>query len=451
MSPESTTSSHPSNPLRWLGALQWLTAIGLVLFWAYFFAVESRRPDIDPVYLGFERSFPIPDLCWLMPLLLLGGSAMRKRQPVAVPLAIAAGGAMVFLGLLDASFNLQQGRYTLSLADGLINGFINSYCMIFGTVLIVWPWRARVALATADEATEPNPDVRAEATPPPSPTIPRGAVALAGRHVAVTGGSSGIGLATARKLAALGAHVAILARDRDRLDAAARSIDDVKLDAALPCLPLPCDVTDRGQVANAFKAMAQAGRTPEILINSAGVPWPGYFEDQPVELFERHMRVNYFGTLHTIKQALPGMSDRRDGYIVNISSVAGFLGIFGYAGYASSKFAVWGLSEVLRAELRHRGITVSVVCPPDTETPQWHEENRTKPAETKAIAGSIEPLPADVVADAIIRGMLQRRFLIIPGWQSKFLPPLLGLARPLVHWVFDRKVDKLYRTANPHG
>ncbi len=435
---------------RWLGTMQWATALGIVAFWVYFFAVENRRPDADSTWLAFERSFPVADLLWLTPLLGWGGWSARRGRATAIPCALAAGGAMVFLGLLDASFNLQQGRYTLSLLDGLLNGFINVYCVVFGVMLIRVTWRGHAgAVPSAGEPA--NGGVRASKPPQPTKTAPSRRTSFAGRHVAITGGSSGIGLATGKKLAARGAHVVILARDRARLDAAAAEIDAVKGEGALPCLALSCDVADADQVAGAFEAMAKTDRRPEILINSAGLPLPGYFERQPVAVFERQMQINYFGTLHTIKHALPAMMERGQGHIVNISSVAGFLGVFGYSGYAASKFAVWGLSEVLRGELRPRGIAVSVVCPPDTDTPQWHEENKTKPLETKAIAGSIEPLSAEYVADAILEGVARRRFCIIPGFQSRLLPPLLGVARPLVHWVLDRKVARAATTADAHG
>lgn len=262
---------------------------------------------------------------------------------------------------------------------------------------------------------------------------------VAGRHVAITGGSSGIGLATATKLAAAGAHLVILARDQARLDAAAAAIDAVKHPSALPCLAIACDVADADQVTQAFETLAAASRSPEILINSAGVTEPGYFDRQSMEVFERMMRVNYFGTLQAIRAALPAMQARRGGHIVNVSSVAGFLGVFGYSGYTASKYAVWGLSEVLRGELRPHGITVSVVCPPDADTPMLHEEIRFRPAETVAIARAMKPMSAEAVADAIVSGIVRRQFQILPGLETKFLHAILRICRPLVWWVVDRK------------
>jgi 3-dehydrosphinganine reductase len=270
---------------------------------------------------------------------------------------------------------------------------------------------------------------------------------VAGRHVAITGGSSGIGLATATKLAASGAHVVILGRHQGRLDAAAAAIDAVKHPSTLSCLALACDVADADQVTRAFEAMAAASRSPEILINSAGVTEPGYFDRQSMEVFERMMRVNYFGTVQAIQAALSAMKARRHGHIVNVSSVAGFLGVFGYSGYTASKYAVWGLSEVLRGELRPHGITVSVVCPPDADTPMLHEEIKFRPAETVAIAGTMKPMSAEAVADAIVKGIVRRRFQVLPGLETKGLHTILRICRPLVWWVVDRKAA----AATPHG
>jgi len=440
MSADATIPSTPIGRPRWLSSLQLITACGIVSFWVYFFAVENHRPGNDPTWLAFERSFPIPDLLWVTPLLVIGGWAMRRGQAWATPCAIAAGGALVFLGLLDASFNFQQGRYTISLGDGLLNGFINLYCLVFGAALIRYTWRSRADAIAPTEADQPV----ALPSPPPDAgqTSVTGRLArhFAGKHVVVTGASSGIGLALARKLAALGAHVTILARKRDALDAAAAAIDAGKHESALPCLALTCDVAEPDQVARAFEAMSQADRTPNVIVNSAGISIPGYFEQQSMDVFERLMQVNYFGTLHMIKEALPSMKARRDGQIVNVSSVAGFLGVFGFAGYAASKFAVWGLSEALRGELRPLGIKVSVVCPPDTDTPQLRRENEIKPAETKAISGSVKLMSADQVADAILKGMARRRFAIVPGLGSKMVRLVVGLARPLVHGYMDAKV-----------
>lgn len=89
------------------------------------------------------------------------------------------------------------------------------------------------------------------------------------------------------------------------------------------------------------------------------------------------MKVHIYGVWNSISTLLPHMR-QRGGYIVNVSSVLGFMGVFGYSDYCPSKFAILGLSEVLKSELKRYGIGISVLCPPDTDTPGFQVENQTK-------------------------------------------------------------------------
>ncbi len=121
-----------------MGRIQTVFALGIVLWWAFFFAVTLHDPHNSPIYLAFETSFPLPDLVWLTPLLVRAARANFRGSQDARIWTAAAGGALVFLGLLDFSFNFQHGIYTQSLADGLINGFINIACVLFGLASVHW-------------------------------------------------------------------------------------------------------------------------------------------------------------------------------------------------------------------------------------------------------------------------------------------------------------------------
>ncbi len=121
-----------------LARLQALFAAGIVLWWAFFFAVGRFDPSNTEVYLAFESAFPLPDLVWLVPLLYTAARSNARGDARGVLWTAAAGGALVFLGLLDASFNLQNSTYTKSLTDGLLNGFINIACIGFGLWSISW-------------------------------------------------------------------------------------------------------------------------------------------------------------------------------------------------------------------------------------------------------------------------------------------------------------------------
>ena len=123
------------------------------------------------------------------------------------------------------------------------------------------------------------------------------------------------------------------------------------------------------------------------------------------------------------------------------ASLAGLIGVFGYTDYSASKFALVGFSEALRSELKAYNITVSVLCPPDTDTPGLAIENRTKPEETRAIAAAAKVMSPDAVADALIRGMARRTFLIIPGVDGR----LSVLAKRLFPGVVERIMDRTVR------
>jgi short-subunit dehydrogenase len=131
------------------------------------------------------------------------------------------------------------------------------------------------------------------------------------------------------------------------------------------------------------------------------------------------------------------------GYIVNVASLAGLIGTFGYTDYCASKFGVIGFSEALRSELKPHGIAVSVLCPPDTDTPGFATENRTKPEETRAVSGHTRVMHPDAVAGALLRGMQRRDFLIVPGIESKCAALLKRLAPSAVQWVMDRTIARV--------
>jgi short-subunit dehydrogenase len=264
-----------------------------------------------------------------------------------------------------------------------------------------------------------------------------------GKNVFITGGSSGIGLAAAAQMAAAGANILLLARNKDRLKEAADQIRKAGRKTAWQSV----DVTDPVATAAVFaKAVADFG-PPDILINSAGQARPNYFEHISAEQFESTLKLNLFGTRHTVAAALPHM--RTGGYIVNVSSVAGLIGVFGYTDYSASKFAVIGFSEALRAELKPKGITVSVLCPPDTDTPGLEAENLTKPAETKAISANARTVPPETVAAALMRGMMTKQFLIIPGFDARLSVLAKRLVPGLVEWVMNRTIVRINKTAKP--
>jgi 3-dehydrosphinganine reductase len=266
------------------------------------------------------------------------------------------------------------------------------------------------------------------------------------QHIIITGGSSGIGRATARLLARCGAHVSVIARRQELLDETRAELEDLRQDPGQRFQARSVDVSDWQQTQESIAALTADGHPPDILINAAGFAHPGYFEELPLEIFHQTMDADFFGTLHPTKAVLPAMMERCSGHIVNFSSMAGYLAVFGYTAYSAAKFAVRGFSDVLRQEMKPHGIHVSVVFPPDTDTPQLHYENQFKPPETRRIAGAAKALTADQVARALVRGIERRRNYILPGFEARISFLLTDGLGGLFRRYFDRVVAKTRST-----
>lgn len=258
---------------------------------------------------------------------------------------------------------------------------------------------------------------------------------FAGLRALITGGSSGIGLACAQRLAALGASLTLVARRQELLDAARASLLAAAPTTSVETVAL--DVTDVAAVRSRLAAHIEQ-HPVDVLLNNAGVVMPGRF----LELEERHLRemmeVNYFGAVNVCRVVLPHLVARGGGAVLNTSSMAGAIGIYGYTGYAASKFALLGFSEALRAEMWPHGVRVSVCLPPDTDTPQLEFENRYKPAETRAIAGNVRSMSAAAVAEAMLSGLAARRFVIVPGTEAQLMFLAQRVAPAVVRWIADR-------------
>jgi len=268
---------------------------------------------------------------------------------------------------------------------------------------------------------------------------------FARKRVYISGGSSGIGLACARKFSRSGADVFIFARTSATLEAASDAVKESRASPTQRVAWACVDVTDHGVVAAVLKEAFSDFGAPDVVVTCAGIAYPDYFENIGQEHFDLTLRTNLLGTWNVLKAAIPAMQ-RPGGHIVTVSSVAGFLGVFGYTAYSASKFGVMGLSEALRAEMKPRGIRVSVLCPPDTDTPGLAFENRTKPVETRALGSRGGLMSAEDVADALLRGMKRGRFLIVPGLEGTFIHAAKRFVPGLVFSVMDAIVARSRRS-----
>ncbi len=262
------------------------------------------------------------------------------------------------------------------------------------------------------------------------------------QHAIITGGSSGIGKAIALQLARQGASVSIIARDLQKLKFAQAEIEQACCSPLQKVLALSADVSDRPQAEQAINSVINQLGPPSLIITSAGIAYPGHFQDIPIEIFEQTMATNYFGTLYCIRAALPVMEQQGQGQLVIISSGAGLIGLYGYSAYGPSKFAVRGLAESLRAELKPVGIGVAIAYPPDTDTPQLIEESKTKPPATKEITATAKLWTADDVASVILQGTEKGKFEISPGTEIGVLTRMHSLIAPILNQYFDRIVAR---------
>ncbi len=270
------------------------------------------------------------------------------------------------------------------------------------------------------------------------------------RTVYVVGGSSGIGLETGKLLSAEGAHVAVFARNEERLEHAVREIACCRLSDSQRVVWHAVDVCEPDAVHSAIGQAAGGFGPPDTVIICAGRAIPHYFEDITYAMFDDTMKTNLYGTWYVVAAVLPHMKER-GGYLVTTSSLAGFIGLFGYTDYSASKFAVMGLSEALRGELKRYGIGVSVLCPPDTDTPGFAEENKTKPPETSALSETVKLMPAHEVAKTLLKGMKRGKPVIIPGLDGKFTFLAKRLLPGLVESVLNRTVRKVQREDRKPG
>jgi NAD(P)-dependent dehydrogenase (short-subunit alcohol dehydrogenase family) len=254
-----------------------------------------------------------------------------------------------------------------------------------------------------------------------------------GRTVVVTGGARGIGFATASVLLTRGARVVIGDRDQGALDAAV-----AELATAGAVSGHPLDVADRQSFAD-FLDLARAdgrGRI-DVLINNAGVMPVGAFIGQTQQAIRSSIEVNLYGVLNGCQLVLPEMVARRKGHIINIASMAGVMAIPGQVVYAATKYGVVGLSVAMADEFASRGVQVSVVMPPFTQTDLI--------AGTKS-SGVGKPVKPEVVATAIVGALDKPRTHVSIPQPVRFVGPVVSMLGPKSRRWFNKRIgaDKLF-------
>lgn len=249
--------------------------------------------------------------------------------------------------------------------------------------------------------------------------------------ILITGASSGIGRASALRLATYGARIAVAARNKEALDEVAASVRQLGSEA----LSVPVDVTQAEQCRRAVEStVARFGRL-DVLLCSAGLSMRTYFEDSDLAAMERVMQVNFWGTLYSTYYAVPHVKRTR-GSLVAISSLTGRRGIPSYAVYGASKFAVRGLYESLRLEMGRDGVHVGVVSPSFVDTPlRQRVLGPDGQLWLKPPAVPLPMFPVERCVDLIVRLIVKRQAQAVLPWRSSVFLKLEQVFGP---WIGDR-------------
>jgi short-subunit dehydrogenase len=235
---------------------------------------------------------------------------------------------------------------------------------------------------------------------------------LDGTRVIVTGASTGIGRATALRLARRGARVFAAARDERRLDALAAEHPEI--------VASPGDVSDDADRA----ALVKQSEPVDVLVNNAGLGWKGMAEDMPPDKVRQLFEVNVLALIDLTQRVLPGMLERGRGHVVNVGSIAGYVASPGETVYCATKFAVQGFTDGLRREVVRRGVDVTLIAPGPIKT-EFMARIRT--GEPAGQPGALDyGLPPESVAKAIERALTRTR---VPGYRTITVPRIGGFSR----------------------
>ena len=187
---------------------------------------------------------------------------------------------------------------------------------------------------------------------------------MRGKVVVVAGGSRGLGLEIARQFGLAGAHLVLASRHEEELrDALGKLHEEGAIPNGNAAHIVVADITRQSDCDALIASATERYGRVDVLVNCAGTMLVALMEDQTAEAFHEAMDINFYGQLHAIQAVLPQMVARGSGHIVNIASIGGKIAVPHMLPYVASKFALVGFSEGLHAELRHKGIRVTTVCP----------------------------------------------------------------------------------------
>ncbi|WP_276368124.1 SDR family oxidoreductase [Chryseolinea sp. H1M3-3] len=259
--------------------------------------------------------------------------------------------------------------------------------------------------------------------------------------VIITGGSSGIGKALAKEFGSHGSKILITGRNKEQLQSTVEELKTKGITAA----GFVADVSDEHDNRLMAEEAIKKFGTIDILINNAGISMRALFEEVDLSVIKKVMDINFFGALYATKYCLPEIIKNK-GSVIGISSIAGYRGLPGRAGYSASKFALNGFLEVLRTEYLKRDVHVLTACPGFTAS-NIRKRSLTKDGtmQGESPRKEEEMMSAEVCARHIYKATVNRRRSIILTTQGKFAvflnKWLPGLADRLVYNVMAREAN----------
>jgi 3-oxoacyl-[acyl-carrier protein] reductase len=237
---------------------------------------------------------------------------------------------------------------------------------------------------------------------------------LGGQVALVTGGTRGLGLGIAGRLAAEGAAVGVVGRNVERAQAVALDLAR----SGVSAVGVGADVSSWAETQRAVAEVRERLGPVDIVVANAGIGVIGPVADADPDDWRRMMDINYLGTAHVTKAILPEMLERGRGDIVAIASAGGTKGYPDWSGYCATKWAVVGFMECLAQEVATRGVRVSTFCPGGIDTPFWDDLNQDIHRTGSASRATL--MQPDDVAEAVMlqlrlpRGVLVKRTILFP-------------------------------------
>ncbi|GAC1430261.1 MAG: SDR family oxidoreductase [Ktedonobacteraceae bacterium] len=269
-----------------------------------------------------------------------------------------------------------------------------------------------------------------------------------GAVAVITGGASGIGLATARALYAQGAHVVLADINSERLTQAIEQVRQHAPSATSKVLGVPTDVTQVSQVEALMQQAHIVDGHIDLVVTSAGVGRGGPIDLFSTEDMQAMMNINFMGTYNCTRAALPAMRNQQHGHFVFLSSVAGKICAPLLTGYVATKWAIRGFSSALRAELYGTGIDVTTVYPAWVETPMIQQEQ-----DAMQLLNIVAMLTADQVALEILQAVQEGRhdLTLAPNPDIALVLQIMkddqDKAEEVVGQTFRQSIQKLSQTS----